>query len=432
MQLGAAGLKEQPFHTHGRPLVFVPYAAQQKAFEFLTDTYDKNSGLGLFQGPSLSGKTSIVRHFTELQEERSAVAVINGSGLDTAALLETVLREFGYDYKFDSINELMGLLKVFMQQQTVSGRPPMLMIENIHEVNPNALGVLCELATVRVKEKFAIRIVLISDRPIDYIVNAPAMKCMSKRLTGSFHLEPLTMDETSDYLYAKLRHGGCLDPAEVFPDATCDELYRASGGWPGIVDRLASLAIAKAKKCPVGLQHIEHPAIPEMTKSPEPEVGEERVPEPPLLCLTYNGKTIQETRFEGSRLLIGRSEHNDIQIDSSYISRHHVLLVRHESETLLMDLNSANGTYVNSWRVSNQMLANGDMIIIGEHGINFIDENAPDRAAIEGVSFDATMVRETISGLDRALAQDDTKLMPERNNLPEITDDSVRISPRHR
>jgi len=429
MKLGEAGLKEQPFHTHGRPVVFVSYAAQRKAFEFLSETYCNNSGLGLFQGPSLSGKTTIIRHFANLQKERSAVAVVNGSGLSTAGLLEAILREFGYDYKFDTVNELLGLLKVFIQQQTVSKRPPMLMIENIHEVNPGALGVLCEMASVRIKEKFAVRIVLISDRSIDYIVNAPAMESMLKRLTGNFHVEPLTMDETTDYLYAKLRHGGCLDPAEVFTDAACDELYEASGGWPGIVDRLGSLALSKAKTCPVGLQHIEHPAIPAMTRSSDPEF-DERAPDPPLLQVTYNGKTIQQTKFDGSRLLIGRSEHNDIQIDSAYISRHHLLLVRHENETLLMDLNSANGTYVNSWRVSNQMLANGDTIMIGEHGINFIDENAPKRTPVEGISFDATMVRKTLAGMDRALAQDDTEPMPER--LTETAGDAERVSPRSR
>ena len=423
MELGAAGLKEQPFRTHGRPVVFVPYAAQEIAFEFLSETYNHFSGLGLFQGPTLSGKTSIIERFAELQKANSAVAVINGSRFNSTTLLESVLREFGYEYKFDTVNELLAMLKVFMKQQTASGRPPMLIIENFHEVGPSALRVLCELAKVRVKEKFAIRIVLVSDRPIDYIVNAPAMECMSKRLTGSFHLDQLTMDETSDYLYAKLRHGGCLDPAEVFPDAVCDELYKASGGWPGILDRLAMLAITKARKCPVGLQHIEHPAIPEKTQSTE--TPEDNQPEPPLLCVTFNGKTIGETRFEGSRLLIGRSEHNDIQVESAYISRHHALLVRHGTETLLMDLNSANGTYVNSWRVSNQMLADGDLIMIGEHGIKFIDENAPERAPIEGVGFDATMVRETMVGLDNALRQDDTKIMPERNKLPEYSGESA-------
>lgn len=429
MELGAAGLKEQPFRTHGRPVVFVSYAEQENAFKFLKETYEHNSGLGLLQGPTYSGKTTIIRRFAELQKAQSAVAVINGAGLNATSMLESVLREFGYEYKFDTINELQNMLKVFIQQQTVSDRPPLLMVENIHEMNPSALRVLCELATVRIREKYALRIILISDRPIDYIVKAPAMECMSKRLTGSYHLGPLTIDETSDYLHSKMRHAGCLDPALVLTNDICDELYRASGGWPGVLDRLALLAIANAERCPVGLEHIEYPAIPQSTRGKDSEDHRGRnddvAIDAPALRLTHNGKTLQQMTFGGSRLLIGRSEHNDLQIESTYISRHHVLLVRHGAATLLMDLNSANGTYVNSWRVSNQMLANGDLIMLGEHGIQFIHESAPERVALEGVSFDDTTVRETIKEMGRILGHDDAELMPERSRSPEQTGDSA-------
>jgi hypothetical protein len=72
------------------------------------------------------------------------------------------------------------------------------------------------------------------------------------------------------------------------------------------------------------------------------------------------------------------------------------------------------------------------VIMIGEHGIKFIDENAPSRVGVEDMSFDGTVVRETIAGLGRALEPDDTKLMPERNSLPEITEDSLQSNPRYR
>jgi hypothetical protein len=35
MDLASAGLKEQPFRTHGRPLTVVPYAAHRSAVEAL-------------------------------------------------------------------------------------------------------------------------------------------------------------------------------------------------------------------------------------------------------------------------------------------------------------------------------------------------------------------------------------------------------------
>lgn len=431
MELGAAGLKEQPFRTHGKPVVFVPYAGQEDAFDFLHATYSHFSGLGLFQGPPLSGKSTIIHQFVRLKKEHCGIAVVNSAGVSPKTLLESLLRKYGYEYKFDTVNEMLNMLKVFIQQQTVAGQPPLLIVENIHAMNPGSLRVLCELAEVRVKKNFALRIVLVSDRPIDYIVESPAMECMSKRLTGDFHLEPMTLDETSDYLHIKMRQGGCLDPDLVLPRPVCDELFRASGGWPGVVDRLALLAIAKAFQSPIKIEHIEYPTIPESTR-PTIVVQESSAAgrvaaahPPPTLRLTHNGKTLREIKFDGSRLLIGRTEHNDVQIDNSFISRHHALLVRHGPATLLMDLNSANGTYVNSWRISNQVLAHDDIVTLGEHGLKFIDENARSREPLADVNLDDTAVMKTLADMRRVLVRENTEVMLETSKPQESSADNV-------
>lgn len=334
--------------------------------------------------------------------------------------LEAVLSQFGFEHKFSSVNELINMVKVFILQQTASGKPPMLIVENTHAMNPSAMRVLCELAKERVREKFALRIVLASDRPISYVVDAPAMECIAKRVTGDFHLAPLTLDETTDYLYAKMRSGGCFDPENVFPDEVCEELHAASGGWPGIVDRLALLALAKAEYCPVRAKHIERPAIPESTQAQSISQGGAAAEkadtateaEPPVLYLTQNGRTIKKIVMDSPRMLIGRSEHNDLSIDSTFVSRHHALFVRQGKATLLMDLNSSNGTFVNSRRISNQVMIDGDVITIGHHGIKFTDPAATDRAALEGLGFSDTVVMKSLEDMRRVLARENTQLMP--------------------
>ena len=416
MDLRAAGLKEQPFLSRGRPVAFFIYSGQEKAFEFFRSVYEHNTGLGLFQGPHLSGKTTIIRHFAEQQKDQCAVAIVNGEGINTSGLLESILRSFGYQHKFDSLNELLSMVKVVIRQQTAGGKPPLLFVENTHAMNPSSLHILCDLAAVRVREKFAIRIVLASDRTIDYIPRAPAMECIAKRLTGDFHLNPLTIDETSDYLYAKMRQGGCIDPDFVFPDAVCDELYRASGGWPGVLDRLAMLAIENAEHCPVGLEDVEHPPVPKSTRQDitDMETGpaDGKVRNGPLLFLTRNGETLRKIRFDGSRLLIGRTEHNDLHIESKYVSRHHAMLVRHGNSTLLMDLNSANGTFVNSRRISNQVMANDDVITLGEFGLKFVDPGAQRHETLEGISLDETVVMMTLDDMRKVLVRENTAILP--------------------
>lgn len=92
MDLAAAGLKEQPFPTHGRPLVVVSYLSQRDALKSLHETLNKPTGLSLLQGPALSGKSVLIRRFVEAIDDDCAVAVVDGKGLNTTNLLLAVLR----------------------------------------------------------------------------------------------------------------------------------------------------------------------------------------------------------------------------------------------------------------------------------------------------------------------------------------------------
>ena len=68
MDLGAAGLKEQPFRTHGKPLAIVSYASQQEALKVLEETCTSKHGLSLVQGPTLAGKSVLIRQFVDTVE----------------------------------------------------------------------------------------------------------------------------------------------------------------------------------------------------------------------------------------------------------------------------------------------------------------------------------------------------------------------------
>jgi type II secretory pathway predicted ATPase ExeA/pSer/pThr/pTyr-binding forkhead associated (FHA) protein len=417
MELGAAGLQEQPFRTHGRPLVFVGYAGQEAAFDYLERTYAHRHGLGLFQGPPLSGKSTLLSQFAEHKASDVAVAVVNGADRSTITLLQNAISQFGYDLESSSVNELLNMLKVFLQQQTVAGQPPLLMIENTHAMNPSALRVVCELAELRVKQSYALKLVLASDHSMSTIVDAPAMSGISKRLTEAFNLRPLTRNETKDYLYAKLRAGGCLDPENVLPDDVCDELHIASDGWPGIVDRLAILALAKAEYCPIRPEQIERPVLPNFTEddaTDEVPIVDGEQTDAPKLILTLNGKSLQKLDMDRPRILVGRSEHNDLVIDSTYISRHHALFVKFGTATLLMDLNSRNGCLVNSRRVSNMVMVHDDIISLGHHRIKFVDPNAKERSPLDGDSFADTAIMKDLSDLRAKIAKETTVSLPAR------------------
>ncbi len=415
MELGAAGLSEQPFPTHGKPLAIIPYQSQRAAHEMLKETLEHPTGLSLLQGPALSGKSILIRSFIESLDRQCAVALVDGKGMNTTKLLLAVLHQFGYDIDLSSANELLGLLRVFAQQQAASDAPPLIIVENTQELNPSALRALCELAQLRVRNGSAIKMVLVSDCSLTKMMEAPAMQAIAERVVHDFHLHPMTCDETREYLHRKLAAAGTEFPAFVFPKPVCEEIWLASAGWPGIIDRIALLALSKAECLPVHPDDIEHPTLPVGTWN-EMDVPEELVTgvphAPPQLIVTNNGSVIQELTMEKVRVLVGRSDHNDIAIGSRFISRHHALLVRHGATTFLMDLNSTNGTYVNSKRVSNHVLMHDDVITVGHHRIKFSDPFATTRGKLEGEDFADTTIMKTLEDMRDLLAQENTTLLP--------------------
>ena len=260
MDLAAAGLTEQPFLTQGTPEPIVPYASHLEALEAIRAACSRPHGLALLQGPPLSGKSTLVRHLVESLEKNQHCAVVDGTGLNNTTLLESALREFGFEADLASDNELLAMLRVFAMHQASNHLPPLLVIENTHRLNPSALRALCNLAELRSRREnrlvSALKLVLVSDRSLDSIVEAPAMRPIADRIAVNFQMRPMSCDDAKEYLREKLRRAGSQIPEYVFPNSVCVELWDAAGGWPGVLDRIAQLALARAESLPVSLSAI--------------------------------------------------------------------------------------------------------------------------------------------------------------------------------
>ena len=74
----------------------------------------------------------------------------------------------------------------------------------------------------------------------------------------------------------------------------------------------------------------------------------------------------------GRRTTIGRTPDNDLRIEADFISRHHAVILTTSSGTIVEDLDSTNGVFVNGVRVTRRHLNGGDLVIIGKTGFRFI------------------------------------------------------------
>lgn len=423
MDLEAAGLREQPFPANSGPTAVVPYSSFNDGLAVLERTCSSHTGIALIQGPALSGKSTMVGRFLQTLPDQRDIAVVDGAGKDTASLLKALLRAFGFDHDFGSLSELEAMTRVYVLQQASSDQPPVIVMKNADQLGKSALKTLSELAELRVRQTSGIKLVLVSERSLTPLLETPLGEGLAQRVVADFHLHPMTSGEALNYLHTKLRAAGCDTPEYIIPISVCNELWQASGGWPGILDRIALLALARTDTLPVSASAVERPTIPDGTwhGAGANGGGREDAPDPPVLYLTQNGKTLNKFVFDKPRLLVGRSDHNDLAIDSRFVSRHHLLLVRHGDATFLMDLNSTNGTYVNSRRVSNQLLVNDDIITVGHHRIKFHDPHAKQRGGVESIEFSDTVIMKSLEDMHSLLQTENTSIYPvQSENLPTL------------
>ena len=107
------------------------------------------------------------------------------------------------------------------------------------------------------------------------------------------------------------------------------------------------------------------------------------------LILSMDGLVLKEILLTKERTSIGRKASNDIQIDNLAISGEHAAVVTILNDSFLEDLNSTNGTLVNSQPVKKHFLKNGDVIELGKYKLKYVAEPSQQ---VEAPDFEKTML----------------------------------------
>jgi pSer/pThr/pTyr-binding forkhead associated (FHA) protein len=116
-----------------------------------------------------------------------------------------------------------------------------------------------------------------------------------------------------------------------------------------------------------------------MTFSLDVEPGDEApvpLPDPGShgkLIVTRGPNSGSEFSLEHVITSVGRHPDSDIFLDDVTVSRRHVEVERTTSGTVVRDVGSLNGTYVNQQRIDGQQpLANGDEVQVGKFKLVYL------------------------------------------------------------
>lgn len=123
----------------------------------------------------------------------------------------------------------------------------------------------------------------------------------------------------------------------------------------------------------------------------------------PEIIVKLGDKFVSRHVFDKDVLSVGRARDNDIVLENLSVSRNHCRVRRQDGKYILTDLNSANGTLVNSVRITKTELAEGDIVQVGKHLLIFTLQDGLSASQVGGVAIDPASAAPAISGSQSGL-----------------------------
>jgi type II secretory pathway predicted ATPase ExeA len=373
-------LGSKAFGSRADSGLIVAYQSHQDALRFLSSALSQANGVALLQGPSGSGKTTIITEQSGWSSRDAAVALIDGTRLTPRQLLNGMLSQFDVRTASQHDEQLLQILNNFLTEQTRKAAAPVLIIDNADRATSSTLRLLNWLAALDVRDNYALRIVLTGKERVSALVRQKSMRSLARRHPAEYSLNPLTAQETMIYLRTRLIAAGGEQSEKIFPINVCEKLRELSRGWPGslneraieVMDRMTELRSAR----PV-----------------------------PRIIVTRDGEVVAEHVLTEKQYIVGRTSLADIVIEDSYVSKVHAMLQVYANAVMLLDLNSTNGTTVNSTVVQKTILRDNDIISLGRYRIKI--ENVPAISAEmdEIITASDTLTMQNLTDMRRSRAR---------------------------
>jgi general secretion pathway protein A len=124
------------------------------------------------------------------------------------------------------------------------GRRTILVVDEAQNLAPDVLEEVRLLTNLETAKQKLLQIVLIGQPELRDLLARNDLRQLAQRITGRYHLEPLSRDETAQYIEHRLKVAGAL--SEVFDGAAKREVFRLSQGVPRLINVICDRALLGA------------------------------------------------------------------------------------------------------------------------------------------------------------------------------------------
>ena len=232
-------LRERPFSLSPDPDYLYPSRVHREALGYLRYGIEGHAGFVVITGEIGCGKTTLLQTMLRGLDRQTAVSRLVNTMLDARELVEAVMLDFGLDPgQGRSKPYLLRDLARFLVDQRMAGRLALLVIDEAQNLSLTALEEVRMLSNLETEKSKLIQIMLVGQPTLRDLLARPELEQLRQRVTVSYHLEPLDVDETAAYVNHRLRRAAIGAPLQWSRDVT-DVIHLHSEGIPRKINVIA-------------------------------------------------------------------------------------------------------------------------------------------------------------------------------------------------
>src|SRR6266571_5181626 len=229
MYLSFFGLNEKPFAITPDPRYL--YLSERHAESLAHLLYGINEAGGFVQltGEVGTGKTTIVRSLLAQTPKNAEIALILNPKMTAPEFLLTICEELGIgvpDAAMESLKDLVDILSGYLLRAHAGGRRVVVVVDEAQNLAPTVLEQVRLLTNLETNTRKLLQIILIGQPELRELLARNELRQLAQRITGRYHLNPLTYEETAAYVRHRLRVAGAT--SDIFSPLAA--LARCSDG----------------------------------------------------------------------------------------------------------------------------------------------------------------------------------------------------------
>ena len=229
-----------PFQLNPDSRFFFGSREHSKAIAHLNYGLAQGEGFIIITGEVGAGKTTLVELLRSQMDPQSfTVARISTTQVSEADLFRLAMAGFGLADETLSKSALLHRFEDVLRQHADSGRRCLLIVDEVQNLSLTALEELRMLSNVTVNGRASLQTLLLGQPQFRRMLASPDVDQLRQRVLTSYHLGPLSQEESRAYIEHRLRAVGWNDDP-AWEDEAFAAVFRHAGGIPRRINRLCS------------------------------------------------------------------------------------------------------------------------------------------------------------------------------------------------